>query len=250
MIRSSRRPARLAVLLMAAAAMVLPAKALANPTSALDMSATLLDQPAGQPWAVDLNLGAHFGSTDGSVPPILTNMSFKFPHAKVNGSAFPTCTLAKVTKGGPGACPKGSLIGTGRAIVDAIGLQIGATIKAFNGPGTDSKRQEIVWAKSDPGIDVTLVFPGTLKKIGGQYGYQLDIAVPAINTIPGAPDASVDSFNVSVGGRTKKHGKKISYIDAPTVCPKAGLPFFGSFSFRDGTSSTASATISCTLKAV
>jgi hypothetical protein len=250
MIRSSRRPARLAVLLMAATAMALPATALANPTSGLDMAATLLDQPAGGPWAVNLSLGAHFGSDDGGIPPILTNMSFKFPHAKVNGSQFPTCTLAKLKASGPSGCPSGSRIGQGRAIVDAIGLKIGATIMAFNGPGSDSNRQEVIYAKADPGIDVTLYFAGTLKKIAGQYGYQLDIAVPAINTIPGAPDASIDSFNVNVGGRLKKHGRKISYIDAPTVCPSAGLPFAGSFKFRDGTSSSASATISCTLKAV
>lgn len=250
MIRSSRRPARLAVLLMAATAMVLPAKALANPTSGLDMAATLLDQPAGQPWAVDLSLGAHFGTTDGSIPPILNSMSFKFPHAKVNGSQFPTCTLAKLKAKGPSGCPSGSRIGQGRAIVDAIGLKIGATIIAFNGPGTDSKRQEVIYAKADPGIDVTLYFAGTLKKIGGQYGYQLDVPVPPIQTIPGAPNASVDSFNVNVGARTKKHGKKISYIDAPTSCPKSGLPFAGSFAFADGSTSTSSATISCTLKAV
>jgi hypothetical protein len=249
MIPRHRRPAMAAALTLALAALAAPGQAAANPTSGLDMSATLLDQPAGQSWAVNLNLGAHFGSDDGGIPPILTNMSFKFPHAKVNGSQFPTCTLDKLKAKGPSGCPAGSMIGSGRAVVDAIGLKIGATIKAFNGPGTDSKRQELVYAKADPGIDVTLYFAGTLKKISGQYGYQLDIPVPAINTIPGAPDASIDSFNVAVGGRTKKHGRKISYIDAPTVCPSAGLPFFGSFQFRDGTTSSASATISCTLKA-
>jgi hypothetical protein len=245
-----RRPALAAALTLALAALAAPGQALANPTSGLDMAATLLDQPAGQPWAVDLTLGAHFGTDDGSIPPILNNMSFKFPHAKVNGSAFPTCTLAKLKAKGPTGCPSGSMIGSGRAVVDAIGLKIGATVKAFNGPGTDSKRQELVYAKADPGIDVTLYFAGVLKKISGQYGYQLDIPVPPIETIPGAPNASVDSFNVAVGGRTKKHGKKVSYIDAPTVCPSAGLPFFGTFSFGDGSSSTASSKISCTLKAI
>jgi hypothetical protein len=250
MIRSSRRPLKAAVLALAVAALAVPAQASANPTSALDMAATLLDQPPGQPWAVNLSLGAHFGSDDGGIPPILTHMTFKFPHAKVNGSQFPTCTLDKLKAKGPSGCPAGSRIGQGRAMVDAIGLKIGATVIAFNGPGSDSNRQEVIYAKADPGIDVTLYFAGTLKKIGGQFGYQLDITVPPIPTIPGAPDASVDSFNVAVGGRTKKHGRKISYIDAPTSCPSAGLPFAGSFQFRDGTSSSASATISCTLKAV
>lgn len=250
MIRSPRRAAKAAIVAAAVAALAAPAAASATTTSGLDMAATLLDQPAGQPWAVSLDLGAHFGTTDGGIPPILNHMSFKFPHARVNGSQFPTCTLAKLQAKGPSGCPSGSRIGQGRAIVDAIGLKIGATVIAFNGPGSDSNRQEVIYAKADPGIDVTLYFAGTLKRISGQYGYQLDITVPPIQTIPGAPNASVDSFNVSVGGRTRKHGRKISYIDAPTSCPKAGLPFAGAFQFADGSTSSASATISCTLKAV
>ncbi len=61
---------------------------------------------------------------------------------------------------------------------------------------------------------------------------------------------AINSFNVNVGGRVRNHGKKVSYIDAPTKCPSGGWPFTGTFTFGDGSLPTLSSHLDCTLKTV
>ena len=94
------------------------------------------------------------------------------------------------------------------------------------------------------------MFPATLARVGGRYSYQFDLDLPDIVAVSGAPPVAINGFNVDVGGRIKKHGKKISYIDAPTKCPSGGWPFTGTFTFGDGTLPTLSSHLDCTLKTV
>jgi hypothetical protein len=42
----------------------------------------------------------------------------------------------------------------------------------------------------------------------------------------------------------------VSFIEAPTACPAAGLPFLANFSYMDGSGGSSAKTISCTLNAV
>ena len=44
-----------------------------------------------------------------------------------------------------------------------------------------------------------------------------------METVPGAPDASVEKINVKVGAARKEHGKTIYYGTEPKTC-KGGLP--------------------------
>src|SRR5215207_3818723 len=101
----------------AALAAIAPA-AMAAHTQALEFGATLLDQPKGQPWAVNLNINATLGTTDGDLAPPLRHVTFQFPAgARVNADKFPTCapkTFADTLK-----CPKGSKLGDGLAKIDA-----------------------------------------------------------------------------------------------------------------------------------
>ena len=56
-----------------------------------------------------------------------------------------------------------------------------------------------------------------------------------------------DSFDSALDTLVQARRRGISYIDAPTSCPRAGLPFEGTFKFADGSTSTAAAHIGCTL---
>ena len=124
----------------AVAALAVAAPAQAAHTQNLVFSATLLDQPKGQPWAVNLNVNATLGTTDGGLAAPLHHVRFQFPAgARVNADKFPTCS--------PGSsfektlsCPKGSVLGTGLAKVDARPLlsNVDAKLKLFNGKGNAS----------------------------------------------------------------------------------------------------------------
>jgi len=233
----------------AALAAIAPA-AMAAHTQALEFGATLLDQPKGQPWAVNLNINATLGTTDGDLAPPLRHVTFQFPAgARVNADKFPTCapkTFADTLK-----CPKGSKLGDGLAKIDARPLlnNVDAQLKLYNGKGNASKRTLILTASTeDSGIEINLLLPGTLKKVSGRYSYAFDLDIPEIIAVSGAPPVAVNGFNVNVGGRTRKKGKKISYIEAPTKCPAGGWPFSGTFTFGDGTLPTLSSHLGCTLK--
>jgi hypothetical protein len=244
-----RRPITAAAM-AAAATLALAASAQAAHTQDLVFGATLLDQPKGQPWAVDLNINATLGTTDGDLAAPLRHVNFQFPAgAKVNADKFPTCapkTFADTLK-----CPKGSKLGDGLAKVDARPLlnNVDAQLKLYNGKGNASKRTLILTASTeDSGIEINLLLPGTLKKVGGRYSYAFDLDIPEIIAVWGAPPVAVNGFKVNVGGRTKKKGKKISYIEAPTKCPAGGWPFSGTFTFGDGALPTLSSHLGCLLK--
>jgi hypothetical protein len=246
-----RHTLKVAAAAAVAVAVAAPA-ALADHTQNLVFGATLLDQPKGQPWAVNLNVNATLGTTDGGLAAPLRHVRLQFPAgAKVNADKFPTCapkTFADSLK-----CPRASMLGDGLAKVDARPLlnNVDAQLKLYNGKGSAKKRALILTASTeDSGIEINLVLPGTLTKVGGRYSYQFDLDIPEIVAVSGAPPVAINSFNVDVGGRTKKKGKKISYIDAPTKCPSGGWPFTGTFTFGDGTLPTLSSHLDCTLKTV
>jgi hypothetical protein len=236
----------------AVAALAVAAPAQAAHTQELVFGATLLDQPKGQPWAVNLNVNATLGTTDGDLAPPLRHVKLQFPAgAKVNANRFPTCapkTFAQTLR-----CPKRSLLGTGLAKVDARPLlnNVDAQLKLFNGKGNAKKRTLILTASTeDSGIEINLLLPGSLTRIGGRYSYQFDLDIPEIIAVTGAPPVAINSFNVNVGGRTKRKGKKISYIDAPRKCPSGGWPFTGTFTFGDGALAPLSSHLDCTLRTV
>lgn len=245
--------------MMGAAAAAVVALAVAAPALAVDhtqslvFGATLLDQPKGQPWAVSLNVDATLGTTDGSLAAPLNHVRLQFPAgAKVNASEFPTCQPKTVAASL--SCPKASLLGSGLAQVDArplVSSLLPAKLKLFNGKGTASKRSLFLTASTeDSGIEVNLVLPGTLTRLSGRYSYQFDLDIPDIVAVSGAPPVAINGFDVNVGGRTKKKGRKISYIDAPTKCPSGGWPFTGQFTFGDGTAPLLSSHLDCTLRTV
>jgi hypothetical protein len=243
--------------MLGAAAVAVAAGALAIPAHAahtqdLVFSATLLDQPKGQPWAVNLNVNATLGTDDGNLASPLRHVRLQVPAgAKVNADKFPTC--APKTFEASLKCPKGSKLGTGLAKVDARPLlsNVDAKLVLYNGKGTASKRTLILTASTqDSGIEINLLLPATLARVGGRYSYQFDLDIPEIVAVQGAPPVAINSFNVDVGGRVKKKGKKISYIDAPTKCPGGGWPFTGQFTFGDGGQPVLTSHLDCTLRTV
>ena len=228
------------------------AHAFSQPISELDVGAQLLDQPANQPWAVALLLGATVDTVDGTAPAPVKNIFFKFPNAKVNGNDFPTCDVSVLRAKGRGGCKSGSLIGVGTAQVDArpvVNGLVDADIWLYNGPGNNSSRKLVLHAEAKL-IEVTLNFEGTLKKLsGGNFGYSFDLDIPDIPTVPGAPPAAIKNFHVTVKARGKKNGRKTSFIQAPTTCNNV-LPFTAVFSYADGQKSNTASNISCILKGV
>jgi hypothetical protein len=237
------RPRRLAVVAAATVALAglgAPAALAADHTQALDIGAQLVRQPAGKPWIVNLQVGAVLGMSDGSSPSPVNHMVFSFTKgAKVHPEAFGTCTMAIIESKGPASCPKESRLGTGTANAHALEQDFPAKMQIFNG----AKGKILIYAVALSTVQVYI--EGTLKKTSGKFGYVLDLPIPRIRTV-GDMDAAITEFHATVGGIGKKG---VPFIEAPTACTGGGWPFAGKFTYADGGSGSAAASISCLLKA-
>jgi hypothetical protein len=230
------------------AALLVAAPAGAAPVAKLTVTTTLLSQPPGRSWSIGLGTAVTIANPDGSQPPALKRFRISFPRgAKTNYRSFPACSPSRLAaRKGPDACPAGSRIGSGTSLVSVLPIfpqPVVAKVDVFNGPQKGTGRVLLFLARTTTPLSTQMVFTGLLKPASGRFGYTLDVTVPRIPTLPGSPDASVVAFNTLVQARRGP----ISYLEAPTSCPRGGLPFAGSFSFADGSTATAAAHLSCTL---
>jgi len=239
---------RLLVPILLGAVIAVPATATAAPTQTFNAGAELINQPKGQPWNMKLFVETKFATDDGSPLSQVRRMQMKFPAgAKFNGSAFATCTLAKVEDQ---TCPARSKLGTGSAVAllgpNPATDSVDANVVVYNGPGTDSKRQ--IFMHSRALATVQFVLKGTMRKASGKYGYTLDIEVPQIvpELFPGG--IPIVSFDTSIGGYATKKGKRVPLVSSPTVC-KGGWNFSATFTYASGAVNTVNSAIPCRLAA-
>jgi hypothetical protein len=175
----------------------------------------------------------------GGKPAALTNTTLRFPKgAVVNARFFPKCNPAALRQRGPRACPRGSKIGSGRAIGLAPPIvqdPVNAKVTLYNGTLSGRSPTIIIYALPDLGPVMTL--PGVLRSgRGTPYGYILDTPVPPIKTLPNAPDASVTLFDVTTRDLTvRRRGRTIHYIDSPVLCDGTFFMLDGQFTYQGNT---------------
>jgi hypothetical protein len=240
---------RRALLIALTALAVVAPPALAAQTARLDVAATLLDQPAGRPWAIDLDVASTVTTPDGGPPSPLRSIDLRFPRATIHDDAFPSCDARALIERGAAACPRGARVGSGSAVADVrplIATPIDASIVVYNGPRRAGGRVLVFDVRTRDVVNQQFVMQGLLKRASGRYGYRLTLTIPTINTIPGSPPAAISSFRVKVGARGTQ---RRSYLEAPRTCPRGGLPFAGQYGYADGSRSSAQAAIACTLSA-
>jgi hypothetical protein len=180
-----------------------------------------------------LAINLKFNGPEGDVAATLKKVVLKFTYgAHLNGSKFPSCSADQIRN--HKACPKGSIIGTGKALgrVGAVNPALeNINVTLYNGPKGKSITFRIVGEQPAP-IDVPFDAPLTTFK-SGTYNYQVDVTVPDIlQQVAGLP-ISLDFFNVKVGATRKVKGKKVGYIETLICPPKALVPIQGDFTFVD-----------------
>lgn len=249
--RSGRRIVALLVAAVAVIAVAVPSAIASDQlTNKLTVGAILVNQPKGQPWSIDLHLKADLTDAAGQEElPQSTNYAFKFPQAKLNASKFPVCkaTKADFIAKHAAACPAATQIGKGTATAFGIGILFdNVPVNIFNGPGTDSNRQVLVYSRLQKGgIDVDVPVFGTIKKTSS--GFAANFPIPDIQ-LSDNEFASVEGFDTMVGKRIKKGGKQISYLEAPTVCKGPGFAFTFDATFKTGKVVSDAKTIPCELQ--
>lgn len=167
------------------------------------------------------------GTEYGGFPAPLIGVNVYLPKGTVlNPSVFPTCPVATLepTGQGPKACPKGSAAGpVGKVTGDvAFGTTIvpeTATIESFYAPNGGLT----FFTFGHEPVLLEVVSKAHVTSASGLYSKEYIAAVPLVETVPGAQDASVHSITVKLGSAIKKHGKVYYYGRVPKHC-KGGLP--------------------------
>ena len=166
------------------------------------------------------------GTEYGGFPPPLIGVNFYLPKgAKIHTAGFKTCSSATLQLSGPSRCPKGSSagpIGHAQGVVSFGSERVHEEVSIasfFAGNGL------LFYTEGHSPVQLEFVSAGRYFNLGGAGGFgpKLVTQVPLVETVPGAPDASVQKINVKVGAARRSHGKPIYYGTMPRKCPRGGF---------------------------
>jgi len=220
--------ALLALPSVASAAPEVQFKAKAVPITGYAETGNLLN--AGSAVEAEYNIS---GTEYGGFPAPLIGVNFYLPNgAKIHPAGFPTCATSIIaTEKEPSKCPAGSHAGPVGHVLGVVAfgktrVPEEATLESFYAPGGGLN---FFTFGHDP-VSLEIASTGKYTSLTGKGGKgpELVTEVPLVETVPGAPDASVEKIVVKVGsaiGPKGKHSKKDKYYGSvPSKCPKGGFP--------------------------
>jgi hypothetical protein len=249
-----------AVTLLTCACLMLAAVAWAaqGPTGqALTLHASFSPDKLGA--STNLSLNAKLLSSSTAPPPPIAKFILYAPAGLgIDTRGAGTCAVAVLKQSGPRGCPTNSRagFGGGMAALELPNETIHApyTLDFFFAPKENGHLRLLVYASAliPAGVEFVLV----AKEIPAPkpYGLGFSVEVPPISSFPGAPDASIESAFVTVGGAhvayyESVHGRQtlvhLKGLVVPRRCPNAGFPTEGKVDFADGTTLTVNPTIPC-----
>ncbi len=118
-----------------------------------------------------------------------------------------------------------------------------ATLQAFFAPGGGL---EFWMAGGRPATLKLILATGRFARPAPSFGPTLTTALGPIETVPGAPDASITAISLRLGATYKKNGgEAVSYVDFPRNCPRGGYRVESDLIFQDGERANVTARAPC-----
>jgi hypothetical protein len=187
------------------------------------------------------------GAEYGGFPSPVTKVVAELPAGvKLHPQGFPTCPAATLESHEVQKCPKGSAAGPAGEVLGVVSfggtrVQEKATIQAFFATGGGLA----FYTEGTSPAELEVLATGNFSTALPPFGPKLTVPVPLVETVPGAPYASVLSIKGRVGAAVK-HGKKlISYGTVPKTCPAGGFKGKVEITFLSGETVTVSPTVPC-----
>jgi hypothetical protein len=181
------------------------------------------------------------GTEYGGFPSPLVLFTIASPAGtRVDADGFATCTQTVLEADGPQGCPKKSSagpVGEGLGIVSFGNEQVRekVSIQGFFAPGNTL----LFFVDGKTPTSLEIIEKAHWVSATPPFGPEAVAELPLIETVPGALDASILSFKVTIGAAYKRGKKTISYITLPKKCPSAGILIKSEFKFDSGESATA-----------
>jgi hypothetical protein len=245
----------LLVALIASAFLVMAAFAWAGNTLVVHESFT--PDRLGDP--TNLSVTANFMSSAGGAQSPIDKLTLYAPAgmvADVHGAG--TCTATTLRERGPSGCPPDSRAGFGGGIATFAfpkeTIHESYTLDFFFAPKEDGRLVLLAYASAVAPLAVELVVVARQVPAPKPYGLGFSVEVPPISTLPGAPNASVESAFATFGATNAAyyemvHSKRtlvhLKGLLVPRACPPGGFPTQGTIDFLDGTTLTVNPTIPC-----
>jgi len=158
---------------------------------------------------------------------------------KLHPQGFPTCPPSTVLiEKEPSRCPTGSAAGPVGRVEGVVSfgktrVNESAEVSSFFAPGGGF--EFFTFGHSPVSIEVPSTASVTHPGGAGGYGPEFVGTIPLVETVPGAPDASVQSIDITLGAAYRHHGKPVYYGTVPRTCPRGGFRVKAEFLFEAGT---------------
>lgn len=252
------RSARALVVALLAAGLYLPSNSLAGPL--VSLHANLSPRRPGQRTTAEF--GIQIAAQGGGVPPPVTEARVSYPAGlglTLSGLGIEACTEQTLEARGPKACPADSFMGEGRAATE---IQFGPEVVGENArvwlvrttAGQEGQLAMLFLVDGEEPVYAQPVLAGLIQPAPAPYGGRIDIAVPLVPSLPGAPYVSLVRLNLVIGPRgliyyERVGGKIVSYrpkgLGLPERCPRGGYPFAIELQFLDGSRGASSTSVPC-----
>lgn len=187
------------------------------------------------------------GTEYGGYPSPLTGVVVYLPAGtKLHPQGFATCSSAILETHEVQKCPRKSIASPKGEVLGVVSfgstrVQEKASVQAFF---TSGGGLAFFTEGTSPTL-IEILSTGRFSGASGAFGQKLAAVVPLVETVPGAPYASVEAIRIKVGAAYIKGKKLISYGTVPKKCPKGGFPAKTELKFLSGETSTASIKVPC-----
>jgi hypothetical protein len=207
----------------------------------LTVSPTVSPNKAGtkkKPQGVKLTVKTVWNTPGDVDHPIIQSADVLFPKGSLyNGAKYPKCSEAKLSNGGPEACPPASIMGKGSGSASADTVDADPRIVVVNGGGS----KVFLWTTLAHPARVRAAVPGTITKMSGKWAYKLHLVVPqSLQVVAGVP-ITLNNLTITAGGT-----KAAKDWLATTSCPaNKKWPFQVTTQLSTGGESTYASSIAC-----
>ena len=198
-----------------------------------------------------LTVTIRYGGGEFGVPSPVRKSVLEFPAGlNLEIPSLHSCAAGRLLARGPNGCPSRSELGGGRALaevhVGTVNVTENASLWAFLGPLQSNLEPTFeILAQGYTPVDERTVLSGTVLPAHAPYGEELMLTIPPIPTLMFEPDASIVTFSLTIGKNGRHAPPGADTILVPSSCPTGGFPFAAEFTYAEGSTGTALATVPC-----
>jgi hypothetical protein len=194
------------------------------------------------------------GSEYGGFPPPLIGVNVYLPTGvKLHPQGFPTCPPKTIIEEAePERCPKGSAAGPVGKVYGVVSFgeeRVHETVELLSFFAPRGGFEFFARGRTPVSLEIptsaTLVQPNG----GGGFGPEFVGQIPLVATVPGAPYASVEKIDITLGAAYRKHGKPVYYGTVPKTCPSGGFRVKAEFIFAESGNTATPETVTVPFRA-